>query len=438
MKNGGADKSHRKDGHEHELVGYLNSIDFSLVHAPEVLDNIYNEIIGEITALSKDPFASTSLEKLVDASNSAHLLRLLRALDGQAVHRKLGSRLVERVLRRLFDCKYVEQEEFGLGETVQFMDFGECLCCHNATFAVREALMLLGGKRIDKLAVTKYRQNSEDAEFGSRKLAEIKELLASKLPAFESNDQYNTLGVFLQITRSQSLLAGFLERDCSPESIGQRGFLYEMVPTIASKKNLALMYSGTKAFLMDLSMGERTSYFVQSFLRNSAYGEEVFDALELGEFDADSNVVLALLESLQGTQSHGKIGTLVRTVYRVDGSLFKAFLLERHGTLDTKYVRAVCNFMAFPQKHGFGVNEDFVRCFQREWARSKAGIALIAGFAEGASDMAMKTRFFNEHIDLFWDCDRWKDGKKFIRQVCALTTGHARKKAHEILHKFGK
>lgn len=514
-----------------ELVEYLNSIDFSMIKDKIVLNNIYNEILPQITDLSKDPFASTSLEKLIGLSNSSNLLRLLNEINRNTVYKKLGSRIIESVYKRLFDCLYKENDFFLLKSVIEFLNISECLDCHNATFVVRQALMLLSGKRIEKLEITKYKipdsavkENNDiergnnisngrtdgdskvknntsnymdgnntsnnidgnntsncidgrtvgdskinnldncNSEYSKSKLAEIKDIFIKKIPSFDSNDQFNTLGTFIQISKSQSLIEFFLQRDCSYENIIKRGFLYELIATVASKKNLALIFDRIENSIFDLAIEEKSSYFIQSFLRNSIYCKEIFRILDFNQFDSDSNVILALLESLQINSMHliyqgdfisnrkgeftsqnltienkenltefGMIKALILDFYKFQNcSVFKAFLFEKFGSIDTKCIKVVSNFMRMPNEFSYHCNEDFLKFFEKDWIKLKGGIALAMAFAEGSCERNKKIRFFNENIDIFWECYKWKNSKEFIKRLCDLTTGHSRKKAFEI------
>lgn len=501
-----------------DLVSYLNSIDFSLINNSQVLNNVYKEILPNISELSKDPFASTSLEKLIGLSDSSNLLNLLSKVNKNVIHKKLGSRIIESVYKRLFDCLYKENEFFLLESAIEFLNISECLDCHNATFVVRQALMLLSGKRIEKLEITKYKipdtENKNDSanpngsslqnpdvqssksvtnqlnnvneknqqsntSYSQQKLSEIKDIFIKKLPSFDSNDQFNTLGTFIQVTKSQSLIELFLERDCSFENIVKKGFLYELIPTVASKKNLALIFYRIENCIMDLALNEKSSYFIQSFLRNSCYGKEICRSLNFEEFDCDSNVIIALLESLQLNymkntvkitknknnldDSNGNVDItnmkstnqlldksslknltelpliklIISEFYKLkDDTIFETLLLEKYGSLDSKYIKVVSNFMLMPSEFSYNCNLDFLRFFSKSWIKSKGGIQLIEAFAAGSCERSKKMKFFNENIDLFRECFKWKNSKEFITRLCDLTNGHSRKKAFEILKKL--
>lgn len=440
-----------------EVVSYLNSIDFSLAEDSSVISNIYNEILPYSYNLATDPFASASLEKLIMLSKPSHLLRLLGSLGTKIVHKKLGSRAVECIFKRLFECLYVNCEFFYLRDALDFMDPGDYIACQNATHVLRQGLMLLSGKKIDRLDVRKHRipdtprskdtnasavlENNQDEDregnvaYSARKLQEYKEVLRNKIGCLETNDSFTTLGMFLQIVKSQSMIAQLIERDCNVESIKIRGFLYEIIPTIASSRNLELLYSKICNDTMELCQSERSSYFMRSFLRHSKFGSLILDRLCLDEFDTQSNVVLGLLESLQNARDHSRIRMLVKEFYGIRKSLFQEFLLERYDGIDTKFVGVVVAFMAMPEEHSYGVNEDFLRCFRKEWLRTRAGISLVGGFIDGSADLDMKRGFFNRNIDLFWGSCMWKEGRSFIKKIIACTDGHSRKKAYEILEK---
>ncbi|KAM0680348.1 hypothetical protein GINT2_001404 [Glugoides intestinalis] len=426
-----------------QLVQYINSIDFSLIDSKYAINNVYSELGESINDLCKDPFVSASLEKLISISSTVQLIKLLEVLERNLIYKKLGSRVIEKIYERLFDCLYKEKDECDslsiMKVAVDFIgDIGTCILCINGTFVFRKALMLLSGKSVEKLQIVKYKVvNREFAKevFEGAKLS-FKEKLEKGI--FLSNTFFGTLALFLQITRSQSLAECLINSDVKVENIKERSFLYEVLPMIAGKKMLEKLYSMLKGSFNELSLCEQSSYFMQSFLRNSTFGEAVLEELELEEFDLNSNVILALLESLQKAMCVDKVNLLIQDFYRIEQnkSLFEEFLLERHGTLDSKFVGVVVNFMQMPEKHNFFVNEDFIRLFRREWLSSKAGITLIDGFISGTSSQRTKSRFLENNIDLFWGCTKWKNGKDFIKKVCGMTKGHSRKKAYEILSRI--
>lgn len=448
-----SESQRKRSPKDQNLVSYLNSIDFSLVGDEAVIENIYKEIHPAITNLFKDPFASTSLEKLISLSSPAQLIGLLNSLEKNTVHKKLGSRIVEKVYERLFECMYKEECSVCLKDALCIFSHRDSLrssiVCHNATFVVRKVLMLLSGKRIDKLSVQKYKKHTLDNERFSREMLEeikviFKELLAKistqDCSSFYSADFFNTLGVFLQVTKSQSLIECLIQNDCDIQS---KGFLYEIIPTVSNKKNLRLIYSKIKGKCKDLALAEKSSYFMQSFLRHSLFGREVYEELSkdgFEGFDSNSNIILALAESLQKCQEYELVNDLLSRFYKPSDSLFEELLLSKYGSLDSKFVNVVTNFMQLPRRKGYehfySVNEDFTRLFKREWIRSKSGIALLLGFVKGSSDPETKGRFLERNIDLLWKCVKWREGKEFARTVCDLTKGHARKKAFEILKRI--
>lgn len=451
-----------------EIVNYLNSIDFSLVEEDSVTANIYNEIVPFSSTISLDPFASTSLEKLIFLSKPSHLILFVKSLSKSVVYKKLGSRIVESIFKRLFECMYIKNDPFYLKDAVQFINIGDCIMCPNATYALRQALMLLSGKRIEKMNIKKYKiadpeerneamdtaqkndshhrsvgnagdnenkVRESNLEYSKRKLMHYKQILLSKVHSLENNDSFNTLGIFLQITKSQSLIREIIEHDCSPENIGKRGFFYEILPTIASSANLKLLYDKFKDSVMELCMSDKSSYFIQSFLRNSKFGSLVYQKIEFDKFDPDSNVILSLLESLQGEKEVLLVDKLIKEFYEVESCVFKSLLMEKHDGLDTKYIKAITNFMLFPKNQDYKVNSDFIKYFQKDWVNSKAGISLIVGFAGGSADLKLKKDFFRQNIDLCWNAYKWKEGRDFMKRVIEYTDGHSRKKAYEILNK---
>lgn len=445
----------KKETRDQSIVSYLNSIDFSLVNTDATVDNIYKEITPAISELLRDPFATTSLEKLILLSPASSLLSLLKSIDKRAMFKKLGSRVVEKVYERLFDCAFKESQVFSFEEALwPFNSKGsvrealkEAIQCHNGTFVVRKVLSLVSGKSVDKLRVEKYQISGANKAYGEKVLDEVKrifkELLVKERLATYSTDFFNTLGTFLLISKSQSLMEWLIENDCDVEAIEAKGFLYELIATIASKKNLALIYSRINGQCTQLALSEKASYFMKAFLRSSAFGKEIYKEIrDCEEIDANSNVILALVESLQRAEEYKLVDRLISKYYAPEGPLFKEFLLDKHGTLDTKFVGVIVNFMNLPKKKGFEhfyrVNTDFVELFEKDWAKTKSGISLLIGYVNGKAEKREKSAFLEKHIDLFWGCTGWKDGRAFMKAVCELTRGHSRKKAYDILRELEK
>ncbi|KAI4291378.1 hypothetical protein PAPHI01_0652 [Pancytospora philotis] len=429
-----------------DIENYINTIDLSLAADDAVLANIYEEIGESGSHLATSAFASTNLERLVQISGSAHLVRFLGTLSPKIVYKKLGSRIVEGILRRLFECMYIKGEFFLLADAVRIVDAEACLGNSDATHVLREAIMLLAGKKVDRLRVQKYRMveragssecADENGAFAKATLGAYKQALMAHVKSIESEDAHITLLVFLQCTKSQSLLDKYLRRDCRPGHITKRGFVYEAVAEIANKANLALIYERIKKKIMVLSVTPASSYFMAAFIRHFRDPRRVYRRLNLQAFERNSNVVLGMLEAMQRGKNYAEVEHLVKSFYGNEGGVFEGMLMGRDDGLDTKYVSAVVNFMAMPEKHGQNANRDFIKFFRPAWLSSRAGKRLMIGFAAGSSPSGVKEDFFNRNIDLLWNCAKWqKDGRAFIKMVTEHTTGHARKKAFEILDRI--
>lgn len=435
-----------------EIVEYINSIDFSLVNEHTVLENIYREIGDAGAALATDPYAVTNLERLVLATSADLLVVFMKSLGPKTIYKKLGSRIVESIFKRLFECMYARGEHFALEDVAELVDAEACVNCRNATHALRQLIMLLAGKRIDGKKVTKYplpgassggadsaechSARRTNAEYSKDKLAEYKAVFEKCMDDIAENDSFATLLVFLQCTKSQSLIGRLIEKDCFPENIKERGYVYEAIPPIANRKNKDIIYERIKKSIMGLSTDCRSSYFIQSFLRASDKGLKIYRRIIFNKFEKNSNVILSLLESLQKSRCYEEVAVLVEKFYEMENSLFSSMLLGKDDGLDTKYADAVVNFMGMPKKYGYGVNEDFCRLFSPAWLSSRAGRKLLAGFVNGSSSSDAKIEFLDARIELFWSCTRWREGKAFVRSLTEFTSGHARKKAFEIHARF--
>lgn len=426
-----------------EMEKYINAIDFSLVKDDFVLSNIYKEIGDCGNYLATSPYASTNLERLIMMSSAMHLVPFLKSLGCKVVYKKLGSRIVESIFRRLFECMYIKGEYFALEDAVGMVECAYCICNKDATHALREVIMLLSGRRVDKMYVQKYKMvekeegDASNAGYSEKMLGIYKAAFMESVKDIEEDDAHITLLIFLQCTKSQSLLYKYLRRDCRPGHVTKRGYVYEALPTLANKTNLALIYERIKHKIMYLSLADASSYFMAAFARNFREPVKIYRRLRLEDFESNSNVILGLLEALQRSMKYEEIDNLVRNFYDAGDSVFDKLMLGKDNGLDTKYADAIVGFMSMPEASNYGVAADFIRHFKPAWLSTKTGKKLLIGFVSGSSSSDVKEEFLNRNIDLLWNCTKWKkDGRSFIRKVTEFTTGHARKKAFEILGRF--
>lgn len=447
-----------------EIEEYLNLLNFSLITDKSSLSNVYEEIgpYGSILALS--PSSSTNLERLIMISDSESLIKFYKNLDSKLVYKKLGSRIVESIFKRLFECMYILQEEFEFKELVEFIEFKNSLKCKNATHVLRHVIMLLAAKKIEKFKVTKYKiTTKENAEYAGKKLelyktgfieyfkelagkSGTKELAGESRKksvegvareSGESNeDTLVTFCIFIQVMKSQSLIKYFYEIDFSMENLNKRQFIYDALIQNSNKSNLEALYEKIKDKISDSEFIEDNSYSIQSFIKRYKKPVKIFEKLEFHKYEKNSNIVLALLEALQENRSYREIKQLINEFYTIKNGVFSEFLLNKESGLNTKYIKAITNFMKMPKKYNFSVNDDFQKYFEPSWLSNKSGIELVIGYAAGNDGSVNKKQFFNRNIDKLWSSVKWKEGKEFIKQVTNYTDGHARKKAFEILSKF--
>lgn len=470
-----------------EIEEYLNLLNFSLITDKSSLSNVYEEIgpYGSILALS--PSSSTNLERLIMISDSESLIKFYKNLDSKLVYKKLGSRIVESIFKRLFECMYILQEEFEFKELVEFIEFKNSLKCKNATHVLRHVIMLLAAKKIEKFKVTKYKiTTKENAEYAGKKLElyktgfieyfkelagkggtkelagesrkksvegvarESKENGAEEIKSTnsgkkggesresgESNeDTLVTFCIFIQVMKSQSLIKYFYEIDFSMENLNKRQFIYDALIQNSNKSNLEALYEKIKDKISDSEFIEDNNYSMQSFIKRYKKPVKIFEKLEFHKYEKNSNIVLALLEALQENRSYREIKQLINEFYTIKNGVFSEFLLNKESGLNTKYIKAITNFMKMPKKYNFSVNDDFQKYFEPSWLSNKSGIELVIGYAAGNDGSVNKKEFFNRNIDKLWSSVKWKEGKEFIKQVTDYTDGHARKKAFEILSKF--
>ena len=417
-------------GHK-EIEEYLGAIDFSMVTDVAVLDNIYKEIAGSESELACSVYANNSMERLVMMSSPEQLLGLLDRIGPKVVYKKLGSRIIEAVYKRLFECMYIRNEKFDLERAVKNVEPGLYINCRNATHVLRRVMMLLSAKDIKGTRIEKYK--CEGGKSGTEILRKYKEELLKELPKLEDTDAFGTLAVYAQVTRSQSFLSSILSADCTPENIKKRSYAYEIFASVANRENLDLIFARIRRHIMELALGDSTNYMFQTFIRNFRRPDRVFKRIDFEKFDRSSNVLLALLESLQARRCYREVDVLMEKVYKPETSIFSEFLLGRDEGLDSKYVNAIVNFMALPGRHGRSTREDFCRYFKPSWLGSRSGRTLVCGYAASCDTLSNKNAFFDKNIDLFWQCSKWKEGRSFARLLTDNTTGHARKKAFEML-----
>lgn len=442
------------------LEEYLNCIDYTTLSDSDIIANVYKEIGNEGPQLAVNPFTSTNLEKLVMVSNSAELVKFLKTFDEKLCYKKLGSRIIESIFKRLFDCMFTKNEYFSFAEVFEIIIPEKCINCRSATHVLRAAISLLTGKKVEKTSIIKYniidKQNTMDhsksnldkniedqidqsignKEYSKKLIEEYKQKLAKCIHKLEEPDAFATFTLFLQCTKSQSLTQKLIEEYCNFENIKLNSHSYEAISEIASQKNLELIYNKIKDQIMEIALCEKSNYFLQSFIRNFKKPGLIYPLIQLNEFDSNSNVILSLLESLQRNGEFKLCSFLIKNFYNCEKNLFQEFLLSRHETLDTKYSEAIVNFMKMPERFNFKVNEDFMKYFEKSWLKSKTGRSLIIGFAQGSCKSSEKIAFFNKNIDLFWNCTKWKDGRAFAKALTHYTTEHSRKKAFEILESF--
>lgn len=428
------------------LEEYLNSIDYNMITDKDILSNIYKEIGDKGNELAVNQYTNTNLEKLVLISNAEELVKFFKSLDTDLVYKKLGSRIVESILTRLFECMYIHGEYFSFEEVAEKIVPEDCINSRNATHVLRRLFMLLSAKRIEKIEVTKFSivelENSKDqslksniksnSEYAKFKLEEYKKIVSRCIHKLDEADAFTTAVVLVQCLKSQSLISLLIDEYCGFEHIKMNGYSYEAIASVANRGNLERIFSKIKNSLMDLCNCDVTSYFMRMFITKYRNPKAVYEIIDLEQFNPDSNIILSLLESLQVAREYETVDKLIEDFYKVE-NIFKEFLLSRYDTLDTKFIATVVNFMKMPEKHNYGVNQDFVEYFQKEWLKTKAGRSLIIGFVSGSSTTDEKTAFLNKNIDLLWSCVKWKDSKNFMKLVTEYTTGHSRKKAFEIL-----
>jgi len=515
-----------------EIERYLNSLDFGMAADPAVVKNIYTELRGFETELAKSPTSSTSLETLISLSTADLLVAFLAILDKNLIYKKLGSRIIERIFQRLFECVYnvatVNEaasnreaaddaqngestapcrgdaqgkeatasnfNEISFREVLEWIDFGRCLQNENATHVIREAFMLMTGKKINSSGsmrcrssdVIKYKprvgtnedgnvkEASDRSSYRDGKIKEITKIFIGKVPSLDQDYEWATITVFLRCALSQSLIREIVEKRLNFSHILEVSFLYEALPEIASRGNREEIYQRIKGDIMKLSLDEKGNYFIQAFLRHGNNANKLLRRMDLSKFDDESNVLVSLIEGLQKEGEYEKVRRIVKARYVAtsdgikddsdskdsddngmddgsdsddkrrnnmgrnrndsnrDGGLFKSLLLERYEGIDTKYLGIVLNFMKMPAKYNFRVNEDFVGQFSKAWIQKRAGIELLMGYVEGSDDGENKREFLEQNIDEFWKCRKWREGRRFMNKVKEYVRGYAKKKACEI------
>ncbi|KAI5149953.1 hypothetical protein ENBRE01_1217 [Enteropsectra breve] len=421
---------------KNELEEYINAIDLSMATDRDVIGNIFAEIGEDASYLATSALVSTNLERLIGLSFPEHIVPFLKKMSPKIIYKKLGSRMYEAAYRRLFECMYINKETVALEEAMGTLDAEACINCRNATHVLRECIMLLSAKKIRNRQITRYKMDESNRAFAEKTLGAWKQVFVKELPNLAENDSFSTILVYLQATKSQSLISEILEKDCTIENIKKRDRFYEGLPALSNRVNLEMIYQKIKKNVMELSSDEKTNYFMQEYLRHSARAGSLFRRIALDKFEADSNVVLALLEGLVANGCHSEIQVLLKDFYECQKDVFSELLLKKYGAIDTKFVAAIAGLMRYAAPNDCGTNSDFVALFKKEWLRTKGGRTLIDAFVSGGSDASQKSLFFDKTIDCLWGCTEWDDGKRFIKSVTEVTSGHTRKKAFDILKKF--
>lgn len=429
-----------------KLQGYINSIDFSMVLDASTVSNIYQEIGSNGPFLATNPYAISNMEKLVSLSDSALLIDFIDHFTNKICFTKLGSRFLECVLRRLFECMYLHKESFLLERIISKVHPQKCIASRDGSHVLREAIMLLTGKKVRKLAVEKYTLsgNSEISEqnraYAASRIEEYKQAFVKHLrirgEAIEMDDTWGTIAVFVQCTKSQSFIKALIEKDLSVKNIQSRSYFYETLPSLSNTANLSSIYEIIKGHVMQLTTDERSSYFMREFARHFHKPWKLFRRFVFNNVEQNSNVVVALLEALIKARRYEEIQMIVKGFYSCEDDLLHEMLLKKYEGIDTKYVAVVVGLMGLPEAENYNVNKDFVKYFTKEWTYSKGGIKLVEGYANGSETLQEKQKFFSETIDMFWNCTTWREGKSFAKLLTKYTTFHARKKAFEMLHRI--
>ncbi len=420
-----------------EIDEYLSLLDFSLITDKYSLMNVYEEIGMHGSYLALSPNNSTNLERLVLMSDAESLLKFYKTLDSKLIYKKLGSRIIESIFSRLFECMYLLNEDFWFEDLIEGISFEACLRNKNATHVLRHIFMLLSGKKVDKFVVKKYEiREKKNFEYGTRKLQDYKQIFMKFIKEFNEIDTFITFGIFIQITKSQSLIKEFFSSNLSFENLKKYEYLYEILIKVANRSNLADFYEKIKNKISDSEFMNENSYCMQAFIRKYKKPDSIYKKIVFTDYETNSNIILVLLESLQENKFYNEVVRIIADFYNITQNLFHTFLLSKDQGLDTKYVKAVANFMKMPTKFSYNTNEDFIKYYNHSWLSTKSGIELIIAFSEGSASSHIKKTFFNANINKLRDCKYWKNGKSFIKRVTNYTEGYARKKAFNILNEF--
>jgi hypothetical protein len=274
-------------------------------------------------------------------------------------------------------------------------------------------------------------EDKENKKFRRRYMNNCAQTFEKLLNHIHSVDSYITLSLFIRYTKNQRLVKHLIDKIASGGSFHERSRVYEITMPICSDENMDRIYDKIKKNIAEMMDAD---YFIQAFVRRYQHPERCLEIIDVESLGSNSNTVLSLLISSIKRRKYGCIDHLVTKVYRVDGgSLFKNLLLEKYGEIDTKYVEAVVELMKLKNEHNYGVNDDFLLYWKKEWLRSKSGRTLVSGFLRGGQDRKKKADWIDKHINLFWGIGSWNRGNEVAKVLVEYSRGRSRKKAVEML-----
>ncbi|AFN83102.1 hypothetical protein EROM_060070 [Encephalitozoon romaleae SJ-2008] len=417
------------------LKEYVKNIDFEVVDDSEILDNVYKEIQGNEKELMLDTETTHQIETLIRKSNSRQILDFFKKLDVERLmSKKLGSRVIEVIYDAVFDMVYIRRQNIDIdmlvkpAEDVLVTKFSDT----NATHIIRKLFQLVSGKRIldDKI------QSFNSVRPGH--IEKYKEIITGLIPNLSKEDSFITLLTYLYCCRSKSIVYEVVKHHftwikvCDPSM----SYFFEKIVRLAGRKAKKYIFENIKDKVMELCKEKYGNYFIGEFiLWYHQKADYFFEAIDLSEFDKNSNIVMKLTHSLLKARSYPNIDKIVKGFYLENGNdIISCTFGGVEGNFKQKYAPMLCELMKLPNENNYGINVAFRRNFSSRWIRSKGGIELLRGYYEGVDDGRSKRNFtkqIEEHLPLIASRTENNIILEFMRMYGSQKAGIEIRKRHQ-------
>ncbi|KMV65913.1 hypothetical protein M970_060110 [Encephalitozoon cuniculi EcunIII-L] len=401
------------------LKEYIKNIDFETVDDSEVLHNVYNEIDGHERELMLSTETAYQIESLIRKSNSKQVLAFFKKLDvEELMSKKLGSRVLEVIYDAIFDMIYIQRQDIDVDtlmrpvENVLKTKFSDT----NGTHIIRKLFQLVSGKRILGDKVQSF------ASIRPGHIEKYKEAIVELIPSLSKEDAFVTLLIYTYCYRSKIIIHEAAKHHFTPEGVcnPSMSYFFEKIVKLAGKKTRRYIFERIKGKVMELCRDRYGNYFIGEFiLCHYEKADCFFDAIDMAEFDKNSNIIMKLTHALLKARSYSNIDKVMKSFYmESEDDVISHTFGGVEGNFKQKYAPMLCELMKLPNECNYGINAAFRRKFSSRWLRSKGGIELLRGYYEGTDDSRSKKNFtkrVEEHLPLIANGRECNAILKFMR-----------------------